>query len=155
MDFGAASRLHKARRRAVLAFAICVNCGGAIAQGGPFVPSARPRIQDPGSCPEREGAIFADGAGKIIAFLDRAEAQSLRLRTEMLLRGLSEPALRDNPRAVIEVVRPQGLSREVAVVPDGMAVVIGEAVEFDGGYWSADNSCVFVPNLIRKQPATG
>ena len=155
MRAGAASPANHTRLRIALALGFCLSVDGARAQGGPFIPSVRPKMQSPDSCPQREGSIFADGAGKVVGFLDRGEAQSMRLRTEMMLRGLSEPALRDNPRAVIEVIRPQGPSREIAVVPGGMSVVIGEAVEFDGGYWAPENSCVFVPNLIRKAPATG
>ena len=140
--------------RAALAVA-CVATLGAAALAQPYTPSARPKAMDPSGCPRREGSIFADGAGKVVGFLDPAEALSMRMRTEMLLRALSDPALRDNPRAVIEVLRPQGPSREIAVVPDGMTVGVGESVEFDGGYWDPGNPCAFVPNLVRKPAATG
>ena len=140
--------------RAALAVA-CLTTLSAAALAQPYVPSARPKSLDPSGCPRREGAIFADGAGKVVGFLTPAEALSMRMRTEMLLRALSDPALRDNPRAVIEVLRPQGPSREIAVVPDGVTVDVGDFVEFDGGYWDPGTPCAFVPNLVRKPAATG
>lgn len=141
--------------RAAIAFALLASPGVAVAQTPSFVPSARPKAVDASGCPRREGAIFADGAGKVVGFLTPAEALSMRMRTEMTLRALSDPALRDNPRAVIEVIRPQGPSREIAIVPDRSTVEVGESVEFDGGYWDPGNACAFVPNLIRRAAPTG
>ena len=141
--------------RAILAGAVAATLGAATALAQSFTPSARPKAMDPSGGPRREGPIYADGAGKVVGFLDPAEALSMRMRTEMMLRAQSDPALRDNPRAVIEVPRPLGPSREIAVVPDGVTVDVGESVEFDGGYWDPGNPCAFVPNLVRKAPATG
>jgi hypothetical protein len=148
-------RRHAVRHIVAGVTLLLINVESVGAQGGPFIPSARPRIRDATSCPDRSGSIFADGGGRVVGFLDRAEALSMRLRTEMMLRGKSDPTLVDNPRAIVEVMRPQGASREIAVVPDGVTVAVGEAVEFDGGYWAPENACMFIPNLVRKTPATG
>jgi hypothetical protein len=75
------------------------------------------------------------------------------MQTEMSLRARSHPDYVDNPRAVIIVAREFGVSREVALVPDGMEVKAGDSVVFDGAYWDPENSCRYIPNLIRA-PAT-
>lgn len=134
------------RAASLIAMLALVVCTPALAQyrSGAAAP-----------CPDREGAIFASGAGIVIGFLPRDEALTLRMQTEMRLRAKSNPAWLDNPRAVIRVQREFGASREIALVPEGMSVEIGEAVTFDGAHWDREHACMYVPNLIRKPARVG
>ncbi len=106
-------------------------------------------------CPPRDGAIFPSGDGVVVGFLGDEQAGALRLRMEARLRARLTPALRDRPRAIVLFSSGEAAIQNVAFVPDGLDVGVGDRVTFDGARWDPDNACQYVPNLIRKPGPMG
>lgn len=106
-------------------------------------------------CPQRAGPIFLSGEGVVVGFLTRDQALALRVRMEFQLHAALNPDYLDNPRAVIETSRGDVSGREVALVPEGVTVRVGDRVAFDGAYWDPLSACRYMPNLIRPDAPTG
>jgi hypothetical protein len=95
--------------------------------------------------------VLPMGGGIVTGYEGALVAQRRLAANERSVGGPINPTFANTPRAIVQPdENPLGAQRQIAVVPPGMTVGIGDHVTFNGIHRDAGMPCGYVPPLITS-----
>ena len=94
-------------------------------------------------------ATVTQGQARVKGFATRAQALAMTRSNQALLDRHVNPDYIANQRVFAESL--DGVSKFIVLLPDGLAVNVGDEIEYDRHHIDPSDSCQFIPNLaVRK-----
>jgi hypothetical protein len=94
-------------------------------------------------------AVVTQGQARVKGFATRAQALAMMRSNQALLDRHLNPDYIANQRVFVESL--DGVGKFIVLLPSGLAVNVGDVIEYDQHHIDPSDSCQFIPNLaVRK-----
>jgi hypothetical protein len=94
-------------------------------------------------------AMVTQGQGKVKGFATKAQALAMMRSNQALLDRHVNPNYIENQRVFVESL--DGVGKFIVLLPSGLAVNVGDVIEYDRHHIDPSDSCQFIPSLaVRK-----